>query len=390
MNKYDLITPCYILDENEFIHNITCFHRELASKFKNHIIGYSFKTNSLPRLLQLAKEQGCMAEVVSEDEYCLARKIGFSIDKIIYNGPIKTKSSFFEAVYGGAIVNVDSHRELEWCRELSPNENIGIRVNFDLESKVPGQTSTGNQGGRFGFCYENGELGKAVEFLCQNKITINSLHMHVSNASKSTDVYKELAEMACQIIKEMGLKPDYIDFGGGYFGGGDNGEYYRKYINVIYEVLSANGLTNIGIIVEPGASVVATAFTYLTQVVDVKDTTYDRFVFTDGTRLDIDPFMAKNKYVYTIYSESEQSFPKQTICGYTCMEKDRIMSAENATELTCGDYIEYKIVGSYTMGFNNLFINYPPNVYSKVSEEYVLVREKWGVDEYLRKNRWEL
>ena len=106
--------------------------------------------------------------------------------------------------------------------------------------------------------------------------------------------------------------------------------------------------------------------------------------------MDIDPFMAKNKYVYTIYSESEQSYPKQTICGYTCMEKDRIMSTENATELTFGDYIEYKIVGSYTMGFNNLFINYPPNVYSKVSEEYVLVREKWGADEYLRKNRWEL
>ena len=71
MNKYDLKTPCYILDENEFIHNITCFHKELASKFKNHIIGYSFKTNSLPRLLQLVKEQGFMAEVVS-----IAKKIG--------------------------------------------------------------------------------------------------------------------------------------------------------------------------------------------------------------------------------------------------------------------------------------------------------------------------
>ena len=390
MNKYDLITPCYILDENEFIHNIACFHRELASKFENHIIGYSFKTNSLPRLLLIAKEQKCAAEVVSEDEFQLAKAIGFPLDKIIYNGPIKTKTSFFEAVSGGALVNVDSHRELEWCKELSPNSSIGIRVNFDLESKVPGQTSTGNQGGRFGFCYENGELAKAIELLRVHKININSLHMHVSNASKSTDVYKELAKMACQIIKEEGLTPTYIDFGGGYFGGGDEGECYRKYIDVIYEMLSANGLGNICIIVEPGASVVATAISYLTQVVDVKDTTYDRFVFTNGTRLDIDPFMVKNKYVYRIKEESEQYYPKQTICGYTCMEKDRIMSIENAAELTCGDYIEYNIVGSYTMGFNNLFINYPPTVYSKINDEYILVREKWSVDEYLRKNRWKL
>lgn len=70
--------------------------------------------------------------------------------------------------------------------------------------------------------------------------------------------------------------------------------------------------------------------------------------------------------------------------------KDRIMSIENEVELTCEDFIEYKIAGSYTMCFNNLFINYPPNVYSKIDDEYRLVREKWSVDEYIRKNRWEL
>lgn len=390
MNKYDLTTPCYILNENEFIHNITCFHNELASKFKKHIIGYSFKTNSLPRLLQIVKEQNCMAEVVSDDEFQLAKRVGFPINKIIYNGPIKTKDSFLEAITNGAIVNIDSHRELEWCKELSSGKSVGIRVNFDLESKLPGQTSTGELGGRFGYCYENGELSKAIRYLKENGIIINGLHMHVSNASKSIDVYKELAQMACQIINEENLSLNYIDFGGGYFGGGDNGECYRKYITVMSEVLKANKLKDICIIVEPGASVVATAISYLTKVVDVKDTTYDRFVFTDGTRLDIDPFMAKKKYVYEIYSDNKEALTKQTICGYTCMEKDRIMSIENEVELTCEDFIEYKIAGSYTMCFNNLFINYPPNVYSKIDDEYRLVREKWSVDEYIRKNRWEL
>ena len=98
MNKYDLITPCYILDENEFIHNITCFHKELASKFKNHIIGYSFKTNSLPRLLQLAKKQGCMAEVVSEDEYNQIVKVNTENDVEI-NGTHLNAPDFLEVIY---------------------------------------------------------------------------------------------------------------------------------------------------------------------------------------------------------------------------------------------------------------------------------------------------
>ena len=195
--------------------------------------------------------------------------------------------------------------------------------------------------------------------------------------------------MACRIIKEEELHLDYLDFGGGYFGGGDNGECYKKYVDAIFEVLKESDLDKLCIIVEPGASVVATAISYLTRVVDIKDTTYGRFVFTDGTRLDVDPFMNKSKYRFFSRCLKNNLYPKQTICGYTCMEKDRIMTLENDTEFSCGDYIEYQIKGSYSMCFNNLFISYLPNVYSKVNGHYVCVREKWGVSEVLRKNRWE-
>lgn len=391
LDKYDLNTPCFIIDEKEFRHNIECFHKKLVAKFSNYIIGYSFKTNSLPRIIKLAKDLKCYAEVVSEDEFELAKKIGFPHKRIIYNGPIKTKNSFIEAVEKGSIVNIDSQREIEWLDEIrtSTRPSVGIRVNFDLESRVPGQTSTGNSGGRFGFCYENGELKRAISSI-QKKTEIKCLHMHVSNASKSVNVYRELALMVCRIVKEEKLELQYIDFGGGYFGGGDDGEAYEKYVEVIQEVLQTNNLDNICVIVEPGASVVATAVSYLTKVVDVKNTTYGRFVFTDGTRLDIDPFMRKKTYVYEILGTKAAVFGQQIICGYTCMENDRIMLLNNEIELLPGDRVEYKIVGSYTMGFSNLFINYLPNVYSNVGGNYILVRERWGVDEFIRKNRWEL
>ena len=392
MTQAELQTPCFVFDEGEFANNISNFRKVLNHYFHNSIIGYSFKTNALPRLLYLALKLGCFAEVVSDDEYQLAEEIGFSSNQIIFNGPVKGKEMFQRALKGGSLINIDSKREIDWLLNLNCDKpiDIGIRVNFDLESVLPGQTSTGSKGGRFGFCYDNGEFQAAIKRLKVNKnIHITRLHMHVSNASKSVEVYECLAKMACKIIEDEGLNITCIDFGGGYFGGGDNGEYYESYISKIHEVLKSQGKEKVSVIVEPGASVVATAFSYVSTVVDKKQTTYGKFIITDGTRLHIDPFMVKSKYNYAIAPKREKSESKQIICGYTCMEKDRIMEVNDA-ELEIGDRIEYKIAGSYSMCFNALFISYFPNVYSRsVSSEYIIVREKWGIKEYIQGSRWK-
>lgn len=389
MKKEDLMTPCFILEEANFVCNLRDFKKKINKHFDKNILGYSFKTNSLPRILELVREQGFFAEVVSDDEYNLARKIGFGYDQIIYNGPVKNKELFFIAAEKGSIINIDSQRELEWL-EISEKkiERIGIRVNFDLENRLPGHTSTGSLGGRFGFCYENGELHKAIGKLKNIGIKIAGLHMHVSNASKSPLVYKELASMASSIIEEEKLNLDYIDFGGGYFGGGDNGEAYEQYIIEIKNELRKKHLEKLQIILEPGASVIATPVSYYTKVVDIKDTTYGRFVIIDGSRLDVDSFMVKNNYNKIIDAKKTNSYSKQVVCGYTCMEKDRLFTLENETELEIGDSIELKISGSYTMCFNNLFISYLPTVYSFVNDEFVLVRKKWEVNEFVQGNRW--
>ncbi len=392
MTQLELQTPCFIFDEYEFANNINNFKKVLLEYFNSSIIGYSFKTNSLPRLLYLVKELGCFAEVVSDDEYQLAEKIGFPQNHIIFNGPVKGKKMFHHALKGGSLINIDSKREIDWLLEQYGTRpiDVGIRVNFDLESMLPGQTSTGNKGGRFGFCYENGELQTAFNRLrCNKNIHITRLHMHVSNASKSVEVYEYLAKMACKIIENERLDISCIDFGGGYFGGGDNGEYYESYISKIYKVLKESNNEKISVIVEPGASVVATAFSYLATVIDNKETTYGKFIVTDGTRLHIDPFMVKSNYSYDLFPKRNGKSYKQIICGYTCMEKDRIMEI-NDVLMETGDRIEYKIAGSYSMCFNALFISYLPNVYSKTSSgSYKIVRKKWGIEEYIQGSRWK-
>ena len=391
MIKTALNTPCYIVLEDEFNSNIKLFRGALNKYFgQNAIIGYSFKTNSLPYLVNCAKKLGCYAETVSDTEYELALKLGYKENKIIYNGPIKSKALFKRALASGSIINLDSERELAWleeCDEYSNEKEIGVRVNFDVESILPGQTSMGEKGGRFGFCDDNGDLTRAIQRIKKLKnIKLCGLHMHVSSKSKSTDIYEILTKRACEIAKREDLELKYLDIGGGFFGGGDGGKAYDNYIHKIYDVLSEYNMQRLTLIVEPGASVVATAFDYVVSVIDVKQTTMNKFVVTDGSRIHVDPFMRKSNYALSLPINDNKTADVQTLCGYTCMENDRFTELANKQELSVGDVIRFHVVGSYTMCFTPLFIQYLPRVYAASGDKYKLVRELWGADEYLQKN----
>ena len=157
----DLKTPYYVINQNALDENYEKLKLALENHWRNSIIGYSYKTNALPWVIRHFDRLGCYAEVVSEEEYRLAKLTGVGKGNIIYNGPIKTRSSFLEAIQQGCIVNIDSQREISWLDAL-PVENraVGIRVNFDIEKMCPGQSQCPEEGGRFGFCYENGEFKK--------------------------------------------------------------------------------------------------------------------------------------------------------------------------------------------------------------------------------------
>ena len=213
-------TPSFLIDKEGIEVGLKRLRDSLEASWNNYIIGYSYKTNSLPWVIDFFKKNGCFAEVVSEDEFLLAESIGVEKDHIIYNGIAKSKDTFIDAINNGAIVNIDSEYEIDWldCIE-NKSRGVGIRVNFDLESFCPGQTQCGDEGERFGFCYENGELKRAIDRITRKGIRINGLHLHKSSKTRMPDVYKAIAENAVKIAMQYNLMLDYVDIGGGFFGG---------------------------------------------------------------------------------------------------------------------------------------------------------------------------
>ena len=384
------LTPFFIIHKDKIDKQVLELKQSLSKKWAKSIIGYSFKTNNLPWLIGYMKSLGLWAEVVSSDEYNLAKSLGYLPERIIFNGPVKGKDEFIDAVENNAIVNIDSHRELEWlldCKSKSIcNCNIGLRVNFCLENYCPGETQCGQEDGRFGFSLENGELDRAIKFLADNNIPLAGLHLHCSSKTRSLNIYRSIAQVAANIIKSKKLNLKYIDVGGGFFGGMPEKPSFDDYCNVISEVLKENNIIeNITIIVEPGMSVVGACIDYVTSVIDIKHTLNDNFYVLDGSRIHIDPLMKKSKYKYHIessYADSDISADDYIFCGFTCMENDRFFS-DNKLLLT-GDRVVFEKVGAYTMGLSPQFIEFYPPIYASDGEKIETVRKKITASEFIK------
>lgn len=385
----DQIRPPYFMINKELLDDgVDKLEDALQHAWPNYIIGYSYKTNALPWVIHYFRDRGCYAEVVSDDEYMLAQSIG--VKNIIYNGIAKTKDTFLEAIRNHAIVNIDSEYEIDWLDELEKNDyTVGIRVNFDLEAMCPGQTQYGEDGERFGFCYENGELKRVIEKIISKGIKISGLHLHKSSKTRMPDIYRAIAEMAVEVTRKYNLDISYVDIGGGFFGGLNRKPQFPEYFDMVASIMKQQfSPDKTTLIVEPGMALIGAVIDYVTTVVDVKKTTRNTFIITNGSRTQIDPLMTKTGYFYDIMRKDDkrQIIERQIISGFTCMEHDRLFEVQNEQELCPGDRIIYHKVGAYTICLSPLFIKWFPDVYLKDGDKIVQIREKWNSIDYMSRS----
>lgn len=404
-----LTTPCFIFDRDEMERGIEGFASALSAYFTKSVVGYSVKTNSLPRVLETVRCGGCYAEVVSYTEYALAKNIGFAPESIIYNGPLKSEQTFAEAVLGGAMVNIETWREIEWLREVADSANrvggvkCGIRLNINISEVSPEDAACECDDSRFGFSAETGDFLKAVETIGSiGGVTIAGIHTHREPKTRSVSFYQNVIRYAQCVIEDTDKsllqyhqKPlseslEYWDLGGGFFGSMPGKPTFDDYARAFHDAMQpwARQLT---IVVEPGNALIASALSYVTSVIDVKRHGDKIFVTTDGSRNDIDPFFRKSSYFRTITYRSSEAEPDvnpssapvvsdlpQVIGGMTCLENDRLFILPSGRRrLAVGDTITYDRVGAYTMALSPLFIRYFPTVYERHAGNLMLVREEW-------------
>lgn len=383
-------TPYFLIFKEKLDENIIAFQDALKIMWPNSILGYSVKTNSLPWVLKYLSSKDVYAEVVSDEEYQLARSMGYPCEKIIFNGPIKGEKIFLEACNGGSIINVDSKKDLDFLKKYGSRKgNIGVRININPDIFAKEDIGYVEEGFRFGFSDEIGELEIAIDSIKKAcKKSEIGLHLHCNSVTRSLHVYKNIAKYAANIIKKYQLEIDFIDIGGGFFGGVPGKTTPFEYIKCIKnELENIVDINKVRLIVEPGSAIIGSAIDLYTTVVDVKDTYKSRIVTTNGSRIHIDPLWIKKQYIYSIQNcntNVRQNIQKQVICGYTCMDHDRLMMIQDQNELLTGDVIIYHRVGAYTMTFGGMFIRYYPDVYVNDGMEIYKVRNQIDLDDYIK------
>jgi len=387
-------TPRYIFKEEEFKNNIEAFKEALTTYFIDAEVGYSVKTNSLPYIVSKAYSLGCMIEVTSSDEFKLAVKMGVPVSRIIYNGPSKDLSTFIQAVDNGAIVNIENFRELEWLSQCKKGMGVGLRLNVNLGLISKEDTKDNEEASRFGLSYENGDFERAINKVTDSGLILKGLHVHRTSKTRSVNVYSNMAKYIKKIVDGFSLELEYIDIGGGFWGGVPGKPSFIDYSKAIRNEI--NGLSKVKIIVEPGSAAIASSVDFEMEIIDTKLIEGINICTVNGSRIDVDPFFHKTSYEYEIKRNSinlnldkeveTDKADKQRIAGCTCLESDIMFNLDNKRKLKTGDVITLKKVGAYTMTLTPNFIRTIPSVYvQKKDGNLELVRKKWSVEEWTQK-----
>lgn len=367
-------TPCYLLDRQAFLNTCSAFERAWRSYPSPVSTAFSFKTCNAGDVLQSAYRYGLSAEVVSGEEYRIARQIGYEPRRIVYNGPAKSRATFTEAVLDGATVNIETQRELEWLAALPVPDNgrqynVGIRISINLSQIAPREAEGPDDYSRFGFDIDNGSFAYALRYLSRlPHVRLAGLHLHRTIRSRRVDFYRRLVRYAIGIIRGYNLDLQYLDIGGGYHEPSPGAPSFTDYAAAVSQELADAGQTHVALILEPGNALTANAIQYVCRVIDIKRTGERYVVTVDGSRKDVDPLYRRAALKYKIIRYEEEGpqqsapYPVQIVCGATCMEYDKLLKISDKPLLQVGDLIVIEHAGAYTYSLSPDFIMSRPRV----------------------------
>lgn len=386
----------YVLDSDVFEENYKNLLKEFKNIYDKTNIAYSYKTNYIPTLCKIVDKLGGYAEVVSDMEYQLAKKIGVDDKKIYFNGPYKRYWAIERLLLDGGIINVDSLDDFDKVIKVAienPNKimNIGIRLNYDVGDKVLS---------RFGFDIGGNDFENLLNLIRQQKnIKVIGLHAHF--AARSLEYWPKRARGIIDIFdkyfKNDGLR--FISLGGGLYG--NMADSLKKQFDTIipnfkdYAEAAASIFANYFIdfkeedkpelLLEPGSALAGDAMRFVSKVESIKNVRGKYIATLSGSMYNINPTLNKKNPPLEIYVNKHEKVIHQDFdfAGFTCIEGDYLYKGYSGN-LSIGSYVVFSNVGSYSIVLKPPFIlpNYP--VIDISGKETVLIKEGETFDDVFK------
>ncbi len=369
-------SPVYIVSERTIRENYKKAYMAFSTRYPKFQFAWSYKTNYLDAVCRIFHQEGSWAEVVSGFEYQKALDNGVPGNKIIFNGPSKSREDLILAIKNQSFIHIDHFDELytiiELTKELDERPQVAIRINMD--------TGIYPQWDRFGFNYENGEAWTAVNRIKMNdKIDLVGLHAHIGTYMMSPKPYNiaatKLAKLAKRIEQKWNQRISYIDLGGGfasqntlkgaYLSGKDTCPSFDQYAEAVSNALLSADFDPYDmpmLYLETGRAMIDDAGYLLGSVIANKR-------LADGRRASI--LDAGVNLLFTSFWYEHEIFPaKETglqteetvLYGPLCMNIDVIRKNIQFPLLNKGDHFVIKRIGAYNMTQWMQFITLRPKI----------------------------
>ena len=370
-------SPLFVVNESVLRQTFRDFSRTFSTpEFPSHV-AFSYKTNYLPAVCAILRNEGAWAEVVSGPEYRLARRLGHSPGEIVFNGPWKTRDELETALAEGACIVLDGLDEFSTVESLvggfKQPARLGIRIAFN-----GGKTDWS----RFGFAH--GDATHILERIAKNPaLDLHMLHSHCGTNVGDPGVYSGAAAGLVELAKlaaALHLAPAFIDLGGG-FPSGVNLTPYARAITKTLRPLAHLFDTTPALLLEPGRSLVSLAMQLVCTVVAVKDIPgRGRAIILNGGRNLLPPACREGPGTLSVIRVKDVDQPPQSsyapvaVFGPLCMPEDIINESALLPPLAPGDLVLVHEAGAYTITQSMPFIRPCPGVVLLGPDGPVLIR----------------
>lgn len=260
---------------------------------KNHLgeakIHFALKCCYNSNVLQYLANQGCGVEVMSELEYDLAEKNGFTPSNIIVNGIGRSLEFLKNASSKNSIVILDSEEDLEKIqiiqKEASSKIRLGIRLKIDISEFT--YSPYKNKDNKLGVFPDSDLFKKFMEIVSNENCVFELIHCHFTINELSSSIYISVLKKIKIFLSELndsypGVTPNIINIGGGFeVYQAEKLNEFKKLFTSIHNYFKEN-FSGYLLAVEPGRYLVNYSGLVKTKVLDKKTFDNKTWLYVDA------------------------------------------------------------------------------------------------------------
>jgi len=392
--KFD--TPLYVLVERRIRENYRRLYDALRRRYEKVRIYYSAKANTGLSVLKILESEGSCIDAVSPGEVFLALKAGFTPDRILFTGTSVRNDELRYLVDSGVTINIDSLSQLRRLLKIHVPEVLSVRVNPEIGAGHHEHCITAGKNSKFGIWED--DIVKAYRYAKNAGVKRFGMQMHIGSGILTIEPFLLAAEkmlsMAHRVRKELDIKFDFIDLGGG-IGVPYKPEekpldidlYAEKLLRLYIERVNEYDLGEPWFCIEPGRYIVCDAGILLTLVNTVKITPFKKFVGVDaGFNILIRPAMYGSYHPIVVANKLRfKDEEVYDIAGPLCESGDLLAKDRKLPRICEGDLLAILNAGAYGFSMSSNYNSRPRCGEVLVKNgKYALVRHRERLEDLLR------